>query len=35
MLPYSFSALTMTAVGEAAMEMMNFIKEDFDKVAAA
>jgi len=35
MLPYAFSALTMTAVGEAAMEMMNFIKEDFDKVAAA
>ena len=35
MLPYAFSALTMTAVGEAAMEMMTFIKEDFDKVAAA
>ena len=35
MLPYAFSALTMTAVGEAAMEMMNFIKEDFDKVALA
>jgi H(+)-translocating pyrophosphatase len=31
MLPYAFSALTMSAVGEAANEMMNFILADFDK----
>ena len=30
MLPYAFSAMTMTAVGDAAMEMMNFIKTDFN-----
>merc|ERR1711990_1183349 len=30
MLPYAFSALTMTAVGDAAEEMMNFIIEDFE-----
>lgn len=29
MLPYAFSALTMEAVGEAAFEMMNFIKQDY------
>ena len=32
MLPYAFSALTMTAVGDAALDMMNFIKDDFEKV---
>lgn len=31
MLPYAFSALTMTAVGDAAEEMMNFIIKDFDQ----
>jgi len=31
MLPYAFSAFTMTAVGDAAEEMMNFIIKDFEK----
>jgi Na+/H+-translocating membrane pyrophosphatase len=31
MLPYAFSALTLTAVGDAAEEMMNFIIADFKK----
>jgi inorganic pyrophosphatase len=31
MLPYAFSALTMKAVGDAAFEMMDFIKADFKK----
>merc|ERR1719310_1434229 len=31
MLPYAFSALTMKAVGDAAIEMMEFIKKDFAK----
>merc|ERR1719333_652093 len=31
MLPYAFSALTMTAVGDAAYEMMAFIKDDYQK----
>jgi inorganic pyrophosphatase len=30
MLPYAFSAMTMKAVGDAALEMMNFIIEDFN-----
>jgi inorganic pyrophosphatase len=30
MLPYAFSAMTMKAVGDAAIEMMNFIIEDFN-----
>jgi len=29
MLPYAFSAMTMKAVGDAAMIMMNFIKVDY------
>jgi len=32
MLPYAFSALTMKAVGDAALEMMNFIIDDFRKM---
>merc|ERR1712176_1012344 len=31
MLPYAFSALTMTAVGDAAFQMMEFIIEDYEK----
>ena len=31
MLPYAFSAMTMKAVGDAAIEMMNFILKDFAK----
>ena len=31
MLPYAFSAMTMKAVGDAAIEMMEFIKKDFAK----
>jgi inorganic pyrophosphatase len=31
MLPYAFSALTMTAVGDAAQKMMAFIIEDYNK----
>ena len=31
MLPYAFSALTMTAVGDAAFKMMEFIIEDYEK----
>jgi len=31
MLPYAFSAMTMKAVGDAAFEMMDFIKADFAK----
>merc|ERR1711990_68123 len=31
MLPYAFSALTMTAVGDAAFKMMEFIIEDYNK----
>ena len=31
MLPYAFSAFTMKAVGDAAIEMMNFIIEDYNK----
>ena len=31
MLPYAFSALTMTAVGDAAYKMMEFIIEDYNK----
>jgi len=31
MLPYAFSAMTMKAVGDAAIEMMEYIKEDFKK----
>lgn len=31
MLPYAFSAMTMKAVGDAAIEMMVFIREDFKK----
>merc|ERR1711988_1459328 len=31
MLPYAFSALTMTAVGDAAFAMMQFIIEDYNK----
>jgi inorganic pyrophosphatase len=31
MLPYAFSALTMKAVGDAAFEMMDFIKADFKR----
>jgi inorganic pyrophosphatase len=31
MLPYAFSALTMTAVGDAAQDMMEFIIADFKK----
>lgn len=31
MLPYAFSALTMTAVGDAAEAMIAFIKEDYEK----
>lgn len=31
MLPYAFSAMTMKAVGDAAMEMMDFIIADFTK----
>jgi inorganic pyrophosphatase len=34
MLPYAFSALTMKAVGDAALEMMNFIIDDFRKMEA-
>lgn len=34
MLPYAFSALTMKAVGDAALQMMDFIIEDFRKVEA-
>jgi len=32
MLPYWFSALTMQAVGDAAMEMMDFIEKDYNRV---
>ena len=32
MLPYAFSALTMTAVGDAAQDMMEFIIQDFNRV---
>jgi len=32
MLPYAFSALTMQAVGDAAMEMMDYIQKDYDRV---
>ena len=32
MLPYAFSALTMQAVGDAAMEMMEYIQKDYDRV---
>ena len=32
MLPYWFSALTMQAVGDAAMEMMDFIQKDYERV---
>merc|ERR1711998_283694 len=35
MLPYAFSAMTMKAVGDAAIEMMNFILADFKKGAQA
>jgi Na+/H+-translocating membrane pyrophosphatase len=31
MLPYAFSAMTMKAVGDAAMDMMNFIIMDYNK----
>jgi inorganic pyrophosphatase len=31
MLPYFFSALTMAAVGDAANQMMNYIKADYEK----
>jgi len=31
MLPYAFSAFTMKAVGDAAIEMMNFIIEDYNR----
>jgi inorganic pyrophosphatase len=31
MLPYAFSALTMTAVGDAAQKMMEFIIQDYNK----
>jgi len=31
MLPYAFSALTMTAVGDAAQDMMEFIIADSKK----
>ena len=31
MLPYAFSALTMTAVGDAATKMMQFIIEDYER----
>merc|ERR1719243_394103 len=31
MLPYAFSALTMTAVGDAAFKMMQFIIQDYEK----
>jgi inorganic pyrophosphatase len=31
MLPYAFSAMTMTAVGDAAEKMMTFIIADFEK----
>merc|ERR1719379_403205 len=31
MLPYAFSALTMTAVGDAAFKMMEFIIEDYER----
>jgi inorganic pyrophosphatase len=31
MLPYAFSAMTMKAVGDAALEMMAFIIKDYDK----
>jgi len=31
MLPYAFSALTMTAVGDAAETMMKHIIKDYDK----
>ena len=31
MLPYAFSALTMTAVGDAAFAMMDFIIKDYEK----
>lgn len=31
MLPYAFSAMTMKAVGDAALDMMDFIKADFEK----
>ena len=31
MLPYAFSAMTMKAVGDAAIEMMKFILKDFAK----
>ena len=30
MLPYAFSAFTMKAVGDAAIEMMNFIIKDYE-----
>ena len=33
MLPYAFSAMTMKAVGDAANEMMEFIKEDFARTS--
>jgi inorganic pyrophosphatase len=32
MLPYAFSALTMQAVGDAAMEMMDYIQKDYERV---
>merc|ERR1719310_2103668 len=35
MLPYAFSAMTMKAVGDAAIEMMRFILADFKKGAQA
>jgi len=35
MLPYAFSAMTMNAVGDAAYEMMEFIKKDYKRVKDA